>query len=156
MRHMCSTRNLILLLCFLLASGCAATETTTKPDTAGPAPTVDGGAKTETSTKPAATPTPKPVILYVVHNKVNLRECPSTKCKVAAVLKRGDEVIKLGQREGWINVRVKATGREGWVASTLVGKTSNKKKPSSKIKEQSPQRGKAKQESSELQEEFAP
>jgi SH3-like domain-containing protein len=156
MRHIFSTRNLILLLCFLLASGCAATETTTKPDTAAPAPKVDGGAGTETMTKPAATPTPKPVILYVVSHRVNLRECPSAKCKVAAVLKLGDEVIKLGQRKDWINVRVKTTNREGWVASTLVGKTANKKKPASKITEQSPPRGKDKQGSSELHEEFAP
>jgi uncharacterized protein YgiM (DUF1202 family) len=156
MRHIFSTRNLILLLCFLLASGCAATETTTKPDTAGSAPTADGGAGTETITKPATTPTPKPVILYVVSHRVNLRECPSAKCKVAAVLKLGDEVIKLGQRKDWINVRVKTTNREGWVASTLVGKTANKKKPASKIKEQSPPRGKDKQGSSELHEEFAP
>jgi len=153
MRHIFFTRNLILLLCFLLASGCAATETTTKPATTGQAPTAAGGAGTETTTKPA--PTPKPVILYVVSNQLNLRKCPSVKCKVAAVLKLGDEVIKLGQSEDWINVRVKATNREGWVASTLVGKTA-KKKPSSRIKEQSPPRGKDKQRSSELQEEFAP
>jgi len=154
MRHIFFTRNLILLLCFLLASGCAATETTTKPATTGPAPTAAGGAGTETTTRPA--PTPKPVILYVVSNQLNLRKCPSVKCKVAAVLKLGDEVIKLGQKKDWINVRVKATNREGWVASTLVGKTANKKKPSSRIKEQSPPRGKDKQGSSELQEEFAP
>ena len=156
MRHIFSTRNLILLLCFLLASGCAATETTTKPDTAIPASTANGGAKTEITTKPAAPPAPKPVILYVVAHRVNLRECPSLKCKVAAVLKLGDEVIKLGQRKDWINVRVKATDREGWVASNLVGKTADKKKPASRIKEQSPPQGKDKQGSSELQEEFAP
>jgi SH3-like domain-containing protein len=120
----------------------------------GPAPTTAGGAGTETTTKPATTP--KPVILYVVSNRTNLRECPSVKCKVVAVLKLGDEVIKLGQGEDWINVRVKATNREGWVASTLVGKKAKKKKPSSRVKEQSPPRGKDKQGSSELQEEFAP
>jgi len=156
MRHMLPTRNLILLLCFLLASGCAATETTTKPDTAAPAPKVDGGAGPETTIKPAATPTPKPVILYVSAQRVNLRECPSVKCKVIAGLKLGDAVIKLGQRKDWINVRVKATNREGWVASTLVGKTAGKKKPASKTKEPSPPQGKETQGSSELQEEFAP
>jgi hypothetical protein len=153
MRHIFFIRNLILLLCFLLASGCAATETTTKPDTTVPAPTAAG---TETTAKPATTPPPKPVILYVVSNRLNLRECPSVKCKVAAVLKLGDEVIKLGQKDDWINVRVKATNREGWAASTLVGKKAKKKKPSSRIKEQSPPQGKEKQESTELQEEFAP
>ncbi len=154
MRHIFFTRNLIVLLCFFLVSGCAATETTTKPDTTGPAPTAAGGDGTETATRPATTP--KPVLLYVLPDRLNLRECPSIKCKVAAVLKRGDEVIKLGQEKDWINVRVRATNREGWVASTLVGKTVPKKKPSSRIKEQSPPQGKEKQGSSELQEEFAP
>ena len=156
MRHIFFTRNLILLLCFLLASGCAATDTTTKSDTTGPAPAATGGAGTETTAKPATTPTPKPVILYVVSNRTNLRECPSVKCKVAAVLKMGDEVIKLGQEKDWINVRVKATKREGWVASALLGKKASKKKPSAGTREQSPPQGKDKQGSSELQEEFAP
>lgn len=156
MRHIFFVRNLILLLCFLLASGCAATETTTKPDTTVPAPTSAGGAATDTTTKPATTPTPKPVILYVVSNWTNLRECPSVKCKVAAVLKLGDEVIKLGQEKDWVNVQVKATKREGWVASTLVGKKASKRKPSARVKVQSPPQGKDKQGSSELQEEFAP
>ena len=156
MRHIFFTRNLILLLCFLLASGCAATKTTTKPDTTGPAPTAAGGAGTETTTKPATTPTPKPVILYVVSQQLNLRECPSVKCRVVAVLKLGDEVIKLGQGKDWINVRVKATNREGWVVSALVGKKAKKKKPSPRTREQSPPQGKDKQKSSDLQEEFAP
>ena len=95
------------------------------------------------------------MILYVVSNQLNLRKCPSVKCKVVAVLKLGDEVIKLGQEKDWINVRVKATNREGWVASTMVGKKA-KKKSSSMIKEQSPPQGKDKQGLSELQEEFAP
>lgn len=154
MRHHFPTCNLIVLLCFLLASGCATTETATKPDTAVPAPTETGSAGTEAVTKPATTP--KPVVLYVLSNRLNLRECPSVKCKVAAVLKQGDEVVKLGQKKDWVNVRVKAANREGWVASTLVGKKPSKKKSSSRIKEQSPGLGKDEQESSELQEEFAP
>ncbi len=155
MRRIFFTRNLIVLLCFLLASGCAATETGTKPAPAGPVPAAAGGAGTETAIKPAAAPAPKPVILYVGSGRVNLRDCPSVKCKVASVLKPGEEVIKLGQKKDWINVRVKATNREGWVASSLVGKTAKKKKPSSRTKEQSPPRGKDKQGSSDLQEEFA-
>ena len=155
MRHIFFTRNLILLLCFLLASGCATTQTATKPAETGPAPTAAGGAATETTAAPATTPAPKPVILYVVSKKINLRECPAVKCRVVAVLKLGDEVIKLGQEKDWVNVRVKATSREGWVASALVGKTA-KKKRASRIREQSPPQGKDKQESSELHEEFAP
>jgi len=154
MRHFFITCNLIVLLWFILASGCATTETATEPAVAGPAPTEASGAETETATKPA--PAPKPVVLHVVSNKVNLRECPSVKCTVIAVLKQGDEVIRLGQEKDWTHVRVKATDREGWVASTLVGKKTSKKKPSSRAKDQSSGQGKDKQESSELQEEFAP
>ena len=156
MRHIFFTRNLIVLLWFILASGCATTQTATESATAGPAPTEASGAGTETATKPAPAPSPKPVVLHVVSNKVNLRECPSVKCTVVAVLKQGDKVIKLGQEKDWVNVRVKATNREGWVASTLVGKKTNKKKPSSRAKDQSSGQGKDKQESSELEEEFAP
>jgi uncharacterized protein YgiM (DUF1202 family) len=154
MRHLSFTRNLIVLLCFFLVSGCAATETTTKPDTTGPAPSTAGGDGTETVIRPATTT--KPELLYVLPDRLNLRECPSIKCKVAAVLKRGDEVIKLGQEKDWVNVRARVTNREGWVASTLVGKTAPKKKPFPRIKEQSPPQGKDEQGSSELQEEFAP
>ncbi len=154
MRRIFFTRNLVVLLCLFLAAGCAATETTTKPDTTGPAPTEAVGEGTQTVTKPATAP--KPVLLYVLPDRLNLRECPSVKCKVAAVLKQGDAVIKLGQEKDWINVRVKAIDREGWVASTLVGKAPSKKKPSSGIKQPSSPQGKEKQGSSELQEEFAP
>jgi len=141
MRRIFFGRNLILLLCFLLACGCAATKTTTKP---------------AATTKPAVTsPAPKSVILYVATDKVNLRECPSSKCKVAAVLKLGDEVIKLGQEGDWINIRVKATNGEGWVAASLVGKTPKKKTPPRIVEEKSP-RTKDTQGSTELKEEFAP
>jgi len=156
MRRTIFSRNLILLLCFILASGCAATKTTTEPATTSTTPAASGEAAATKATEPATTSTTaKPFILYVTSDQVNLRECPSVKCKVAAVLKLGEEVIKLGQEELWIKVKVKASGREGWVASRLVGKMP-KKKTSPRIKEGSSPRGKAKQGSSELQEEFSP
>jgi uncharacterized protein YgiM (DUF1202 family) len=95
------------------------------------------------------------VILYVISDRLNLRECPSLKCKVATVLKLGDEVTMLEQEEDWVKVRINATGREGWVASNLVGGTPKKKTPS-RIKEEPAPRPKDKQGSTELQEEFAP
>lgn len=133
-------RNLILPLCFLVASGCAATKTTSEP--AAPSPTI---AK------------PKPALLYVTADQVNLRACPSVKCQVAAVLKLGDEVVRLGQEQDWINVRVNATRREGWVASHLLGKTPREKIPS-KVKEKPLPRVKDRPASPELEleEEFAP
>jgi SH3-like domain-containing protein len=133
-------RNLILPLCFLVASGCAATQTTSKPAAPGP-----------------AISTPKPALLYVTADQVNLRACPSVKCQVAAVLKLGDEVIKLGQEQEWINVRVPATRREGWVASHLLGKTPREKSPI-KVKEKPSPRVKDRPASPalELEEEFAP
>ena len=131
----CFGRNLFVLLCMLLASGCAATKTTIKPA--------------------ATSPTPKPEILYVTSDKVNLRACPSLNCKVDAVLRLGEEVIKLGQEDDWVNIRVKATKREGWVAARLTGKKPLKKTPP-KIIEEKPPRGKDTQGSTELKEEFAP
>lgn len=72
------------------------------------------------------------------------------------MLKSGEELVKLGQKEEWTIVRVKATRQEGWVASNLVGKTPPKKKPASKSKEASPPPKKAKPGPSDLQEEFSP
>ncbi|MEN6472890.1 MAG: SH3 domain-containing protein [Syntrophaceae bacterium] len=144
MRRIFFGRNLMLLLCFILASGCAATKTTTKPATTSPtAPTSTTGF------------TPKPVILYVISDRLNLRECPSLQCKVAVVLKLGDEVIVLGQKQDWINVRVKATHQEGWVAAYLVGETPRERTPS-RIKEEPSPRAKEKQGQPELKEEFSP
>jgi len=156
MRGFFPARHLIALLCFFAASGCAATGTATRPGAASPPPTATEVASTEAAARSATVgPTPKPVVLFVVSARVNLRECASTQCKVAAVLEQGDEVIRLGQDEGWINVRVKATGREGWIASQLLGKTP-KRKISSGIKGQSLPPAKDKPGPSELQEEFAP
>ncbi|HQP29785.1 MAG TPA: SH3 domain-containing protein [Deltaproteobacteria bacterium] len=140
MRRILSSRNLGVALCVFLAVGCSATKTTTKP---------------AATAKPAASPAPKPVILYVTSDKVNLRACPSLECKVVAVLPLGDEVIKLGQKDDWIHIRVKATKREGWAATRLVGKSLQKKTPPRIMEEKTP-RGKQTQRSPELQEEFAP
>jgi len=141
MRRIFSRRNLMVSLCVVLIAGCAATKTTTRPaEGAKPAP---------------AGPAPKPVTLYVSSDKVNLRVCPSLECKVVAVLPLGDEVIKLGQKDDWIHIRVKATKREGWAAERFIGK-SFQKKTSPRIMEEKSSRVKEAQSSPELREEFAP
>lgn len=127
-------KNLILLLCFLFVCGCATTKTT----------------------KPVSTSLPsKGTILFVTSDQVNLRTCPSSTCKVTAVLKRGDEIIQLGQENDWMNIRVKAINREGWVASRLVGKKPTRKTPSEINEAWSPQK-KENRGSSKLKEEFSP
>jgi uncharacterized protein YgiM (DUF1202 family) len=106
---------------------------------------------------PAPSPgaSPKGTVLFVTSDKVNLRACPAANCKVIAVLKRGDEVIKIGQDDAWVNVRAKALDREGWVSSKMVGKKPRKKSSPEISEEWSPQ-GKAKKESPALKEEFSP
>ena len=90
-----------------------------------PAVLLLSGCATAKSPKPAALG-PGPA-LVVTAERVNLRSCSSLKCGVLAVLARGDGVVRLGGKKGWVKVRVKATGREGWVAAHLVGKETGKK-----------------------------
>jgi uncharacterized protein YgiM (DUF1202 family) len=127
--------NLFLMLCFLFVSGCSTTKTTTQPV--------------------SASPSSKITILYVTSDQVNLRVCPSSTCKVTAVLKRGDEILKLGQENDWMNIRVKTTNHEGWVASRFVGKKP-KSKTSTEINEEGTPHEKDKQRSLKLKEEFSP
>jgi hypothetical protein len=67
--------------------------------------------------------------LVVTAERANLRACSSLRCRVVAVLARGDGVLRIGGKKGWVRVRVKATGRKGWVAARLVGKDTEKKQP---------------------------
>lgn len=156
MRRILFRRILMFLLCVLFTAGCAATKTTTKPATPSPPPKPAAQAESRPESRPATPPKAPPEILYVTADQVNLRACPSAKCKTTAVLKSGEALVKLGQKEDWTIVRVKATRLEGWVASHLVGKTPSKKKPVSKSKEASPPPKKAKPGPSDLQEEFSP
>ena len=63
-------------------------------------------------------PTPAPQLRYVVVERLNLRAGPGVGYPVITTLKRGDEVVALGETAGsgedmW--VRVRAGEQEGWV-----------------------------------------
>lgn len=63
-------------------------------------------------------PTPAPQIRYVIVERLNLRAGPGIGYPVITTLKRGDEVVALGETAGsgedmW--VRVRAGEQEGWV-----------------------------------------
>ena len=63
-----------------------------------------------------------PTILYAQTESANLRHGPSTESDVAAQLKRGDKVLELERKGGWIKVLV-STGNvktKGWIHSSLV------------------------------------
>lgn len=83
------------------------------------------GCATAKSPKPAALGPGS--VLVVTAERANLRSCSSLRCRVVAVLEHGDGVVRIGGKKGWVKVRVKATGREGWMAARLVGKETGKK-----------------------------
>lgn len=58
---------------------------------------------------------------YVLTNGLNLRECPATKCRILAVLRRGEIVLSTGEKKGWSLVETAASGKKGWVASRYLG-----------------------------------
>jgi hypothetical protein len=133
--------HLLVLLFLFFAVGCETLQTSSTP-----------------SSEPvnATSPSPEVTTLFVISDKANIRACPATNCKVIAILKRGDEVIKLSEENDWINIKVKAANREGWVALRLVGKKP-KKKTNPDIKAQRPAQEKQKQGSTQqLKEEFSP
>ena len=62
-----------------------------------------------------------PVVEYnggvrMVKGTVNLRECPSTGCKIVLVLRKEDNVKVTAKQGSWVRVTVLNVGAEGWVA----------------------------------------
>ena len=58
--------------------------------------------------------------LFINTGTLNLRACPGLNCQILTTLKRGEEVIKIGEQGEWLKVQVKAAKTEGWVASRFV------------------------------------
>lgn len=58
--------------------------------------------------------------LRVTAERTNLRDQPSTSGAVVAAVARGDELEVLERAGSWYRVRVRSTGREGYVSSLLV------------------------------------
>lgn len=72
---------------------------------------------------PPSTPAPRVEyqILYVTATRLNLRACPGMDCPKIATLQRNQEVEKLAESQGWIQVRSRQDGVLGWVDSRYLG-----------------------------------
>ena len=71
--------------------------------------------------EPVADPEPVPDLRFVDGDRVNMRGGPGTDFAVVGRLLRNDivEVLK-DEGNGWLHLRVPATGEEGWMADWLV------------------------------------
>jgi rare lipoprotein A len=58
--------------------------------------------------------------IRVKGDSVNLRDCPSEHAKVQDRVGPGDELVQLKREGDWYNVRLKASGKEGWIAAALI------------------------------------
>ncbi|BEQ16614.1 SH3 domain-containing protein [Desulfoferula mesophila] len=58
---------------------------------------------------------------YVLTSGLNLRECPTTSCRILAVLRHGDIVMTTGEKKGWSYVETASGGQQGWVSSRYLG-----------------------------------
>jgi rare lipoprotein A len=58
--------------------------------------------------------------LRVKGDRVNLRASPSEKAKVQGRVGQGDEMVQLKREGQWYHVRVKSSGKEGWVAAEFI------------------------------------
>jgi len=84
------------------------------------------GAKKQPVRKQAIAPPPSlsqpdGQVLVVTAGPLNLRACPGMECRVIAILPRGEEVVKLGAKAGWLRVRVPSLQKKGWVGARYVG-----------------------------------
>ena len=83
------------------------------------------GARKQPTHKPTTPPPslsqPDGQVLVVTAGPLNLRACPGMECRVIAVLPRGEEVVKLGDKAGWLRVRVPSMDKKGWVGARYVG-----------------------------------
>ncbi len=68
---------------------------------------------------PAPLPLPPPKVeyqvFYVAADRLNLRACPGMDCPKIAALTRNQEVEKVGESQGWFQVRSRQDGTLGWV-----------------------------------------
>ena len=70
---------------------------------------------------PSQPPPPPPKaeyqVFYVAADRLNLRACPGMDCPKIAALTRNQEVEKVGESQGWFQVRSRQDGTLGWVDS---------------------------------------
>jgi uncharacterized protein YraI len=94
---------LVLCLLALLASGCAK-----KPGWKPPE-------ESRISAPPEAPPRVEYQTLYVAADRLNLRACPGMDCPRISLLTRNQEVEKVGESQGWFQIRSRQDGTLGWV-----------------------------------------
>jgi rare lipoprotein A len=58
--------------------------------------------------------------IRVKGDSVNLRDGPSEDAKVQDRVGPGDELVQLKREGDWYKVRLKASGKEGWIAAALI------------------------------------
>jgi len=58
---------------------------------------------------------------YVQVGALNLRDCPSTKCRIDAVLSLGEPVTVIREDSGWYEIYVGRSGKKGWVSAKFIG-----------------------------------
>ncbi len=54
-------------------------------------------------------------VFYVAADRLNLRACPGMDCPRITMLTRNQEVEKVGESQGWFQVRSRQDGTLGWV-----------------------------------------
>jgi uncharacterized protein YgiM (DUF1202 family) len=96
---------LVFCILFLLSTGCAQKVGWKPPD------------EPRTTTPPPAEAPPRVEyqLLYVAADKLNLRACPGMDCPRINLLTRNQEVEKVGESQGWYQVRSRQDGTLGWV-----------------------------------------
>ncbi|MBM4287324.1 MAG: hypothetical protein FJ135_04090 [Deltaproteobacteria bacterium] len=108
-------RPLAALLCcaiLLVSSGCAHKMPWQPPDE----PKI---------TAPPAPPPPRVdyEIWYVMADRLNLRACPGMDCPRITVLERNQEVEKMGESQGWFQIRSRLDGSLGWVDARYLSRS---------------------------------
>ena len=102
---------LVCCLLFFLAIGCSPKVGWKPPD------------EPRTTTPPPEAP-PASVayqVLYVAADRLNLRACPGMDCPRINLLTRNQEVEKVGESQGWFQVRSRQDGTLGWVDARYLG-----------------------------------
>lgn len=75
------------------------------------------------------TPPPEPPprvelqVYYVAADRLNLRACPGMDCPRISMLGRNQQVEKVGESQGWFQVRSRQDGTLGWVDSRYLSST---------------------------------
>ncbi|MEO0356826.1 MAG: SH3 domain-containing protein [Pseudomonadota bacterium] len=110
-----------------LASGITALTNDTAAQTETYAPTTTSSAISVEPVTTGASPSPSGAdVRQVAGSRVNMRNGPSTDFQVLAQLGRGDEVEVIDSPgDGWVQLRVRATGQIGWMAERLLTPITN-------------------------------